>query len=117
MGKFKYKKIQLETKNNIKPIFLKPRRVPFALKEKIEAELDNLKKVKGNNKARNNEYGTPLVPVLKPNGQIWCGAYKVTINKYLEDFNYPLPTTQTLLAASQGGKEFTKLDFKTAYNQ
>lgn len=51
------------------------------------------------------EYGTPLVPILKEDGNISiCGDYKVTINKNLKDFNYPLPRIQDL-------------DFNCAYNQ
>lgn len=62
--------------------------------------------------------GTPLVPILKPNGELRiCGDYKVTINKFLIDYKYPLPRIDEIFAALQGGKLFTKLDLSNAYNQ
>ncbi|KAF0749837.1 Peptidase A2 domain-containing protein [Aphis craccivora] len=48
----------------------------------------------------NNEWGTPLVPVLKGNGTIRiCGDYKTTIKKYLEDVKHPLPRIEEMFEA------------------
>lgn len=64
------------------------------------------------------EYGTPLVPILKEDGNISiCGDYKVTINKNLKDFNYPLPRIQDIFDKLCGGKTYSKLDLNCAYNQ
>lgn len=55
---------------------------------------------------------------LKPNGDIRiCGDYKITINKYLSDFKYPLPLIDEIFASLQGGQMFSKLDLSSAYNQ
>ena len=43
--------------------------------------------------------------------------YKVTINKYLCDFTYPLPLIDEMLASLQGVELFSKLDISNAYNQ
>jgi len=65
-----------------------------------------------------SDWGTPLVPILKPNGELRVWAdYKVTINKYLNEFRYPLPRIDEIFAALQGGQRFTKLDLSQAYNQ
>jgi len=38
----------------------------------------------------NAQWGTPLVPIIKPNGTVrLCADYKTTINKCLDDDNYP----------------------------
>lgn len=51
-----------------------------------------------------SDWGTPLVPIIKPDGNIRiCGDYKVTINKHLLDFKYPLPLIDDLFASLQGG--------------
>jgi len=55
------------------------------------------------------------VPVIKPNVTVrLCADYKTTINKYLDDYNYPLPKVEELFVALQGGKFFSKLDFINA---
>jgi len=81
----------LRLKPGAVPIFAKPRPVPFAFKDKIEKELSTLKENGVIQLIDNNEWGTPLVPILKGNGAIRiCGDYKTTINKYLEDVKHPL---------------------------
>jgi len=66
----------------------------------------------------NAQWGTPLVPIIKPNGTVrLCADYKTTLNKCLDDYNYPLPKVEELFVALQGGKLFSKLDFINAYNQ
>lgn len=66
----------------------------------------------------NSDWGTPLVPLLKPSGEIRiCGDYKVTINRFLIDFKYPLPRIDQIFASMQGGILYTKLDMSNAYNQ
>ncbi|XP_055306725.1 uncharacterized protein K02A2.6-like [Sitodiplosis mosellana] len=66
----------------------------------------------------NSDWATPLVPLLKPSGDIRiCGDYKVTINRFLIDFKYPLPRIDQIFASMQGGILFTKLDMSNAYNQ
>lgn len=65
-----------------------------------------------------NSYWTILIPVLKENGDIrMCGDYKITINKYLENCNYPLPCIDKIFASSGDSTIFTKLDLSNAYNQ
>ncbi|XP_037961091.1 uncharacterized protein K02A2.6-like [Teleopsis dalmanni] len=102
-GTYKLGKISLEVEKDCKPVFFKPRKVPFAWKAKIENTLRDLI-------AKN--------VIEQLNGDIRiCGDYKVTINKYLSDFHYPLPLIDEIFASLQGGELFTKLDLSNAYNQ
>ena len=79
------------------PVFCKPRSIPFAYIEKVERELERLEKENVIEKVENAQWGTPLPPVIKPNGTVrLCADYKTTINKYLEDYNYPLPKVEEL---------------------
>lgn len=41
----------------------------------------------------------------------------MTINKFLEEVNYPLPRIEDLFQALQGGQKFSKIDLSQAYNQ
>ena len=118
LGLYKYEKVELEVESQIKPVFCKPRPVPFAFKEMLENELDELEKRGVISQVKNAEWGTPLVPILKNNGKLrLCADYKVTVNKYLKEVKHPLPRIEELFTALQGGEFFTKLDLASAYNQ
>ncbi|XP_060881762.1 uncharacterized protein K02A2.6-like [Metopolophium dirhodum] len=118
IGKYKYEKVTLKVKEECTPIFCKPRPIPFAFNKKVEGELDRLEREDIIQKVETSEWGTPLVPVIKPDGSIrLCADYKTTVNKYLVDINHPLPRVEEVFVALQGGKTFSKLDFLNAYNQ
>ncbi|KAF8790114.1 hypothetical protein HNY73_005187 [Argiope bruennichi] len=96
-------------KPNYKPVFFKPRPVPFALKERIETELKRLVA---------EDIIEPVVPVIKQNGNLRiCGDYKVTINPGLKIEQYPLPRIEDIFAELSGGEFFTKIDLSEAYLQ
>ena len=52
-------------KGDAKPIFVKARRVPYALKEQVEKELDKLKKHGVTKKTDKSCWASPIVVVLK----------------------------------------------------
>ena len=61
---------------------------------------------------------TAVVPVPKPNGKIrLCGNYKLTVNPALEADQYLITKPEDLFTALTGGKKFSKLDLKEAYQQ
>lgn len=119
LGHYKFEKIKLElVDNDVKPMFCKPRPVPIAFQELVNKQIDRDVQNGLLRKVEHSEWGSPLVPVLKKDGSLrLCADYKVTINKHLKDFNYPLPRIEDLFAALEGGKQFTKLDIRNAYNQ
>ncbi len=64
------------------------------------------------------DWGTPIVPVFKPDGGIHlCGDYKSTLNKALRQDSYPVPSKSQILSELSGGKYFIKLDLSRAYLQ
>ena len=100
------------------PKFFKPRSVPFALKERVESELDRLERDGVLEKTNYSEWAAPVVTVPKPDGQIrLCGDYKVTVNPVLDVDQYPLPKPDDIFATLAGGQLFTTLDLSHAYNQ
>ena len=105
-------------KGNAPPQYFKPRTVPFALRDKVEAEIQRLENEGVLKKVESSDSATPIVPVLKPNGTIRiCGDFKVTLNQYLDVPEYPMPTSEELFTKLNGGELFTKLDLSYAYQQ
>ena len=105
-------------KDGAKPIFVKPRRVPYALKDEVERELDKPEKNGVIVKTERSLWASPIVVVPKADKSVRiCGDYKITINSAVEDEQYPLPTQQDLYVAFSGSKCFSKLDLSHAYAQ
>ncbi|KAG6438794.1 hypothetical protein O3G_MSEX000230 [Manduca sexta] len=118
MGNFKGDPIHLAIAPNVKPIFMPVRTVPFALKGKVKDEINRLVVNKRIEPVEYAEWGTPVVPVLKPDGTVrLCGDFRITINKYLQIDHYPLPTINNILMKMQGNKYFCELDLQEAYLQ
>ncbi|XP_041987296.1 uncharacterized protein K02A2.6-like [Aricia agestis] len=116
LGTFKTK-IQLLLKDD-KPVFVKARTIPLALRQPVEQELERLQRENIIYKVERSDYGTPIVPVIKANGSIrLCGDYKITINPLLKDYHYPLPRIEDLFAVLGGGEQYTKLDLTNAFQQ
>ena len=118
LGEIKGEPVTLHLKKGSQPIFYRARPVPFALKEKVEQEIDNLVNEGVLIKVDCSDYATPIVPVVKANGKIrLCGDYKLTLNQQLIVDEHPLPTSDELLNGLAGGEKFTKIDLRNAYLQ
>ncbi|XP_046595336.1 uncharacterized protein LOC124294411 [Neodiprion lecontei] len=118
IGTFTKGELKLTLIEGATPKFLQPRKMPWALRDKVENELARLQQLAIISPVEYSDWGTPIVPVLKSNGTLrLCGDYKVTLNKYLEVDRYPLPRVEEVLETLRGGKIFTKLDLSEAYQQ
>ncbi|XP_033127481.1 uncharacterized protein K02A2.6-like, partial [Anneissia japonica] len=113
----------INIRENVTPVYVKARLVPYANKCKVENEL---KKVEDNNvihKVKYSDWATPIVVVPKSDGTVRiCGDYSVTINKFIDDEVYNLPSSaqqimSNLYAELAGKRVFTKLDLSHAYAQ
>ncbi|KAI5747679.1 hypothetical protein M8J77_017390 [Diaphorina citri] len=118
LGKYSGDKVKLKLNDNAKPKFFQPRSVPLMLKSKVEAELERLENEGIITKVSYSQWGTPIVPVMKPNGDIRiCGDYKITINPHLQLERHPIPRIEELLIGIKTGGKFTILDLSHAYQQ
>ncbi|KAL0881999.1 hypothetical protein ABMA27_001748 [Loxostege sticticalis] len=116
LGKIPNYQGHLNLHPNTQPIFIKPRRVPYALKSKVDEEIERLCTQGVITKIDHSEWGTPIVPVVKPNGSIrLCADYKVTLNKVIEDEQYPIPIIEDIFSEMNGGELFCTLDISQAY--
>lgn len=118
LGHMKGITAKLTIKPGSTPRFIKARPVPYALRPKVEKELDNLVNSGVLEPVAISDWATPIVPVLKKNGSLRiCGDFKVTVNPALQNEHYPLPLIEDLFAGLANGKQFSKIDLNQAYLQ
>ena len=124
LGCLKDFELDIRFKNDTKPIFCKPRPVPFALQNELAQAYEAGIKKGVWKMTQFNDYGTPVVPVRKNKlpgqesaGIRVCGGYSVTVNPQLETHRQPLPLPEELMHKLGGGYGFTKIDLADAYNQ
>ena len=118
LGTYNGAKVAIEVDKSVAPKFCKPRLVPYALRERVDKELDRLLAEGIIEPVKYSKWACPIVPVVKPNGDIRiCGDYKLTANKAINMDVYPLPKSEELFSNFSGGKLFSKLDLSQAYAQ
>ncbi|KAL5505455.1 hypothetical protein EMCRGX_G006888 [Ephydatia muelleri] len=104
LGCFKDFQLEVKFKPDAKPIFCKPRVVPFAIQENLCQAYD-----------AGIARGAHL-PGQSAKLRI-CGDYSVTVNQQLEPHPHPMPLPEDLMRKLGGGHGFTKIDLADAYNQ
>ncbi|XP_062529124.1 uncharacterized protein LOC101739388 isoform X1 [Bombyx mori] len=118
LGSFNKFKVKLHLKEDAKPVFIRARPLAFALKDKVDKEIDRLVAAGVLKQVDHARYASPIVPVLKRNGSVRiCADYSTGVNKQLVVDQYPLPTITELFTRLYGGQQFSKLDLSSAYNQ
>ena len=118
LGLYTRNKFSLKLKEGARPVYCKPRPVPLALREKVEKEIDRLVKADVLEPVNSSEWATPVVPVLKTNGEVrLCGDYRMTVNPQLQIDRHPIPKVSDLLFKIKKGGCFSKLDLSHAYQQ
>ncbi|KAL0268628.1 UNVERIFIED_CONTAM: hypothetical protein PYX00_010487 [Menopon gallinae] len=118
LGKCKDVKLTLHLREGSTPKYCQARPVPYAIKEKIEKEIDRLVEEGILSPVESSEWATPIVPVLKKDNTVrLCGSYDVTLNKCLEIDRFPIPKIKDVFASLKGGAFFTKIDLSSAYQQ
>ena len=93
--------------------------MPYALRLKVEAELDRWESLSIISKVETAEFSTtPIVPVLIQNAQVRiCGDFKVSVNQYLYLTQYPLSHIKEVFERLSKGQVFSKLDLLDSYLQ
>ena len=118
LGEVKGVTAKFNLQENSQPNYSKARTVAYSLRNKVEKELVILEKEGTLTKVNHSELATPIIPVLKKNGDIRiCGDFKVTVNPVLKVDQYPVPKIEDIYAQLAGGQQFTKLDLMQAYLQ
>ncbi|GFT05958.1 transposon Tf2-6 polyprotein [Trichonephila clavipes] len=98
LGEINNYEAKLKLRHGVKPIFCRVRTVPFALKGRVENEIDRLEKEGIIEKVDCSEWATPVVPVVKSDGSIrLCADNSVTLNPNLIVPQHPLPRLDEIL--------------------
>ena len=91
---------------------------PYALKDKIEKELERLVSEGIYEAFSLSKWAASIIPVIKNDGSIRiCGDYKQTMNRVSECDRYPVPKTEDLFATLNNREKFSKLDLSHTYQQ
>ena len=118
LGKLKDVEAKLYVDKEAMPRCFKPRSVPFALRAKVDNELQRLQATGVIVPIEHSDWAAPIVPVLKTNGEVRiCGDYKLTVNKAAKVDQYPIPNIDDLYSKLSGGVAYSKLDLSHAYEQ
>ncbi|XP_062865163.1 uncharacterized protein K02A2.6-like [Trichomycterus rosablanca] len=120
IGKLKHIKAKIELDDNATPRFHKARPTPYALRKKIDTELQSLEASGILSKVDWSDWATPIVPVIKKGksgGVRICGDFKVSLNPVLRTVQYPLPRIEDIFSSLAGGEKFSKIDLSQAYLQ
>ncbi|XP_057318279.1 uncharacterized protein K02A2.6-like [Microplitis mediator] len=103
LGMYERKVFELTLKDKAKPVYCQPRPLPYAIKDKIGEEIDNLVADGVLEAVESSEWATPIVLILKSDGKIRiCGDYKVIVNSQLEVKKHPIPQVQDLFVKLEG---------------
>lgn len=116
LGQVKGVKIRLKLREDARPISEPTRRVPFAIKDKLEIEYKRLIDQGVLIDVKDSPWGTPVVPVPKGETVRVCGDYTRTLNKVMDLKQYPLPTIEECFSKVAGGTKFSKIDIRQAFN-
>ena len=110
-----YVKARINMKSDATPTFRKAFPLPYAMKKKVENELDRLQQKGIITPVQYSDWAAPVVPVLKRDGSVrLCGDFSVSINPKMEVNQYPLPQPNEMFTNLNGGVSFSKLDFSEA---
>ena len=115
LGCLKDFSLDIRFKPEAKPIFKKPRPVPFSILQDLNKAYEAGIKRGVWELTDFNSYGTPVVPIRKSPlpGQAKasirvCGDYSVTVNSQLEDHRQPIPLPEDLMRKLGRGYCFSK---------
>lgn len=109
-------KISLTLRPHAKPTFTKERNVPYALREKVEKELDMLQEAKIITPVATSDWGSPLVVIPKADGGVrLCVDYKCGVNERLVTASFPVKRIEDILSNLRDSTYFCKLDLYKAY--
>ena len=119
IGKLKNHQVSFHVDQNVTPVAQRERRIPFALREKVNKEINKLEE-QGIIEDVTNEatdWINPVVIVPKSDNEIRLCIDMREANKAIKRTRYPTPTVEDILAKVKGAKLFTKLDLKSAFHQ
>ena len=112
--------VHLHIDKNVKPVVQPTRRIPFALRQNVEHELEKLQENDINEPSQGPTlWVSPIVAFAKPNNPDklrLCVDMRQANTAILRE-RHPQPTIEDLLNDLNGAHYFSKLDLTAAYHQ
>ena len=118
VGKLRDYQATIHIDDTVIPIAQKPRRIPFALNEKVRAHLQDLTEkdiiepVTGP-----SPWVSPVVVTPKPNGDIRLCVDVRRANQAILRKRHPIPTIDEILEQLYGSTVFSKIDLRWGFHQ
>lgn len=111
-------KLNIPVDRTVPPIIQPLRRCPIPLLDKVEEKLNELLKMDIIERVtRPTSWVSPLVPILKDNGELRLCIDMRRANQAIQRLNHPLPVFEDLVSRFRNAKFFTTLDIKQAFHQ
>ncbi|XP_065315590.1 TBC1 domain family member 5 homolog A-like [Gordionus sp. m RMFG-2023] len=108
--------VKIHLRNDAKPKIIPPRRIPYSKIDAVTKELTRWIDEGLIEPVTDVRWASPITAVYKENGSVRvCADFKDTVNPALENFRYPLPRINDIIAKLKEGKKFSKIDFKDAF--
>lgn len=108
--------VKLNLRENATPVFFREREIPYALRERVDKELDSLVAMGIISAVAISDWGSPLVVIPKSDGTVrLCVDYKIGVNQRLMDAHYPIKKIEHIFNNLRGSKFFCQLDLYKAY--
>ncbi|XP_065315388.1 protein PFF0380w-like [Gordionus sp. m RMFG-2023] len=110
--------VKLHLRCDAQPKIIPPKCIPYSKIDLVGEELNRWIHEKIIEPVNDVRWASPITAVYKDDGSIrLCADFKDTIYPALEDFRYPLPSINDLIAKLSEGKKITKIDSKNAFLQ
>ncbi|XP_060076193.1 uncharacterized protein K02A2.6-like [Ylistrum balloti] len=118
IGKLNDFKLKLHIDPSVKPVAQPMYRIPYSLREKVGAKLDELEDQDIIEKVNDpTPWVSPVIVVPKPNGDIRICVDMRQANQAIVRERHPIPTVDEILYNMNGSTVFSKLDMKYGYHQ
>ena len=113
----KGKTAKLLVNDSVKPLAQKYRRLPFHIRDQVEAELRNLEELDIIERAEGpTPWVSPIVVAPKKTGIRICVDMRAA-NQAIEREGHPVPTVKDLIIDLNGATVFSKIDLNQGYHQ
>ena len=118
-GKVKDTKIKLHINDKIPPVAQTEHRIPFALRKKVQKEIEHLKQqdIIEDITSEATPWLSQFVIVPKSDGGVRLCIDMRNANTAIKRTHFPTPTVDDLIFKLRGAKYFTKLDHNSAFHQ
>lgn len=108
--------VNIALKDNAVPVVTPPRKIPFALMDKLKCKLDEMLEMRIIDKVTEpTEWVHPVVLVQKPSGDLRICLDPKFLNENIRRSHYQLPTIDTVASQLTNAKFFSVLDANAGF--